>query len=102
MKKDSVDDILARYFAPDADAGDLAKQVLTAARESARQTSRLLDKISILPDAVAWHISANVQVEPKSGNSWITDFGNADDGARLWVLLAEPEEVRRQVLGENG
>jgi len=47
MKKDSVDDILARYFAADADAGDLAKQVLMAARESARQTSRLLDKISI-------------------------------------------------------
>ncbi len=47
MKKPSVDDILTRYFAPDAEAGDLAKQVLTAARESARQSSRLLDKISI-------------------------------------------------------
>ena len=43
MKKDGVDDILTRYFAPDADAGDLAKQVLTAARESARQSSQLLD-----------------------------------------------------------
>ena len=47
MKKPSVDDILTRYFAPDAEAGDLAKQVLTAARESPRQSSRLLDKISI-------------------------------------------------------
>ncbi len=47
MKKPSVDDILTRYFAPDADAGDLAKQVLTAARESARPSGRLLDKISI-------------------------------------------------------
>ncbi len=47
MKKPSVDDILTRYFAPDADAGDLAKQVLTAARESARQSGRLLDRISI-------------------------------------------------------
>jgi len=47
MKKPSVDDILTRYFAPDGEAGDLAKQVLTAARESARQSSRLLDKISI-------------------------------------------------------
>ena len=47
MKKPSVDDILTRYFAPAADAGDLAKQVLTAARESARQSGRLLDKISI-------------------------------------------------------
>ena len=33
MKKDSVDDMLARYFAPDVDAGDLARQVLEAARE---------------------------------------------------------------------
>jgi len=47
MKKSDVDDILTRYFAPDAGAGNLAKQVLTAARESARQSSRLLDKISI-------------------------------------------------------
>jgi O-6-methylguanine DNA methyltransferase len=47
MKKPGVDDILTRFFAPDADAGDLAKQVLAAARESARQSSRLLDKISI-------------------------------------------------------
>jgi O-6-methylguanine DNA methyltransferase len=47
MKKPRVDDILTQYFAPDADAGDLAKQVLAAARESARQRSRLLDKISI-------------------------------------------------------
>ena len=47
MKKPDVDDILTRYFAPDAEAGNLAKQVLTAARESARQSSRLLDKISI-------------------------------------------------------
>jgi hypothetical protein len=47
MKKDSVDDMLARYFAPDVDAGDLARQVLEAARESARQSSRLLDRISI-------------------------------------------------------
>jgi len=47
MKKDSVDDMLTRYFAPDVDAGDLARQVLEAARESARQSSRLLDKISI-------------------------------------------------------
>jgi O-6-methylguanine DNA methyltransferase len=47
MKKPGVDDILTRFFAPDADAGDLAKQVLAAARESARQSSRFLDKISI-------------------------------------------------------
>lgn len=47
MKKPGVDDILTRYFAPDAEAGDLAKQVLRAARESARQSSRLLDRISI-------------------------------------------------------
>jgi O-6-methylguanine DNA methyltransferase len=47
MKKDSVDDMLTRYFAPDMEAGDLAKQVLAAARESARQSSRLLDRISI-------------------------------------------------------
>jgi O-6-methylguanine DNA methyltransferase len=47
MKTDSVDEILKRYFQPEAGAGDLARQVLRAARESARYGSRLLDKISI-------------------------------------------------------
>lgn len=47
MKTDSVDEILKRYFQPDAGAGDLARQVLRAARESARESGRLLDKISI-------------------------------------------------------
>jgi O-6-methylguanine DNA methyltransferase len=47
MKRDSVDEILMRYFEPAAGAGDLARRVLQAARESARQTSRLLDSLSI-------------------------------------------------------
>ncbi len=47
MKTDRVDEILKRYFQPDAGAGDLARQVLRAARESAREAGRLLDKISI-------------------------------------------------------
>lgn len=47
MKTDRIDDILKRYFHPDAEPGDLAKRVLTAARASARETGRLLDKISI-------------------------------------------------------
>ena len=47
MKTDSVDEILKRYFQPDAGAGDLARQVLKAVRESARPSGRLLDKISI-------------------------------------------------------
>jgi O-6-methylguanine DNA methyltransferase len=47
MKTNSVDEILKRYFQPDAEAGDLARHVLKAVRESGRQTSRLLDKISI-------------------------------------------------------
>ena len=47
MKTDSVDEILKRYFQPDTGAGDLARQVLRAARESARESGRLLDKISI-------------------------------------------------------
>jgi len=47
MKTDRIDDILARYFQPDAEPGDLAKRVLAAARESARETGRLLDRISI-------------------------------------------------------
>jgi len=47
MKTDRIDDILKRYFQPDAEAGDLAKQVLMAARASARETGRLLDRISI-------------------------------------------------------
>jgi O-6-methylguanine DNA methyltransferase len=47
MKTDRIDDILKRYFQPDAEPGDLAKQVLMAARASARETGRLLDTISI-------------------------------------------------------
>jgi O-6-methylguanine DNA methyltransferase len=47
MKTDRIDDILKRYFQPDVAPGDLAKQVLTAARSSARESGRLLDKISI-------------------------------------------------------
>lgn len=55
MKTDRIDDILKRYFQPDAEPGDLARQVLTAARASAREQSRLLDKISIqaTPDGVS-------------------------------------------------
>jgi len=47
MKTDRIDDILKRYFQPDAEPGDLAKQVLMAARASARETGQLLDRISI-------------------------------------------------------
>jgi O-6-methylguanine DNA methyltransferase len=47
MKTDRIDDILKRYFQPDAEPGDLAKQVLMAARSSARATGQLLDRISI-------------------------------------------------------
>jgi O-6-methylguanine DNA methyltransferase len=55
MKTDRIDDILKRYFRPDVAPGDLARQVLTAARASARETGRLLDKISIqaTPDGVS-------------------------------------------------
>jgi len=42
MKTDRVDDILKRYFQPDVDGGDLARLVLRAARESARDARRLL------------------------------------------------------------
>jgi len=47
MKTDRIDDILKRYFQPDAEPGDLARQVLMAARASAREAGRLLDRISI-------------------------------------------------------
>ena len=47
MKTDRMDEILKRYFQPDAGAGDLASQVLMAVRESARESGRLLDTISI-------------------------------------------------------
>jgi O-6-methylguanine DNA methyltransferase len=55
MKTDRIDLILKRYFQPDAEPGDLAKQVLMAARASARETGRLLDGISIqaTPDGVS-------------------------------------------------
>jgi O-6-methylguanine DNA methyltransferase len=47
MKTDRIDDILKRYFEPDAEPGDLAGRVLAAARASARETDRLLERISI-------------------------------------------------------
>jgi len=55
MKTDRIDDILKRYFQPDAEPGDLAGQVLAAARASAREIGRLLNKISIqaTPDGVS-------------------------------------------------
>jgi O-6-methylguanine DNA methyltransferase len=55
MKTDRIDDILTRYFQPDAEPGDLAKRVLAAARESARESGRLLDRVSIqaTPDGVS-------------------------------------------------
>jgi len=47
MKTDRIDEMLERYFQPDAAPGDLAKRVLRAARESAQESGRLLDTISI-------------------------------------------------------
>jgi O-6-methylguanine DNA methyltransferase len=47
MKTSPIDEILKRYFQPDAGPGDLAKQVLLAARESARESSKLLDRLAI-------------------------------------------------------
>ena len=47
MKTDRIDDLLKRYFQPDAEPGDLARQVLQTARASARETARMLDRISI-------------------------------------------------------
>lgn len=47
MKTDRIDLILKRYFQPDAEPGDLARQVLMAAHASAREAGRLLDRISI-------------------------------------------------------
>jgi len=47
MKTDRIDDILTRYFQPDVEPGDLAGPVLMAARASAREIGRLLDRISI-------------------------------------------------------
>ena len=48
MKTDRIDDVLKRYFEPDSEPGDLAGQVLAAARASAREIGRLLDRLSIL------------------------------------------------------
>jgi O-6-methylguanine DNA methyltransferase len=47
MKTSPIDEILKRYFQPDAAPGDLAKQVLLAARESARESTKLLDRLAI-------------------------------------------------------
>jgi O-6-methylguanine DNA methyltransferase len=55
MKTDRMDDILKGYFQPAAGSGGMAKRVLSAARVSAREADRLLDRISI--QATPWGVS---------------------------------------------
>ena len=47
MKTDRIDDILKRYFEPEAGSGDLARRVLASAHAAARETGRLLDRLFI-------------------------------------------------------
>jgi O-6-methylguanine DNA methyltransferase len=47
MKTSPIEEILKRYFQPLAEPGDLTKQVLLAARESARESTKLLDQLAI-------------------------------------------------------
>src|SRR3989442_9820627 len=47
MKTVLTDDMLKGYFQPDAEPGDLARRVLLAARASARESGKLLDRLAI-------------------------------------------------------
>jgi O-6-methylguanine DNA methyltransferase len=47
MKTVLTDDMLKGYFQPDAEPGQLARQVLLAARASARESEKLLDRLAI-------------------------------------------------------
>jgi len=47
MKTVLTDDMLKGYFLPDAEPGELARQVLLAARASAQESEKLLDRLAI-------------------------------------------------------
>jgi O-6-methylguanine DNA methyltransferase len=47
MKTVLTDDVLKGYFQTDAEPGDLAKRVLRAARASAQESGKLLDRLAI-------------------------------------------------------
>ena len=47
MKTVLTDDMLKGYFKPDAGPGELARQVLLAARASAQESEKLLDRLAI-------------------------------------------------------
>ena len=47
MKTVLTDDMLKGYFKPDAAPGELARQVLLAARASAQASEKLLDRLAI-------------------------------------------------------
>ncbi len=94
MKTDRIDDILKRYFQPDAEPGDLAKQVLAAARASARESGRLLDRISIQATAGGVSLIRAERLEKPATAAAINDaFRAAATGALRGILDATDEQL---------
>ena len=110
MKTDRIDDILKRYFEPNAEPGDLAKQVLAAARVSARETARLLDRISIqaTPDGVSLIRAERLEKPETAAARRLADQAREElseyfDGKRAFfsvpVDLSRTPDFQRKVLG---
>ena len=110
MKTDRIDDILKRYFEPNAEPGDLAKQVLAAARVSARETVRLLDRISIqaTPDGVSLIRAERLEKPETAAARRLADQAREElseyfDGKRAFfsvpVDLSRTPDFQKKVLG---
>lgn len=109
MKTDQMDEILKRFFQPDAGQGDLARQVLRAARESARDARRLLDTISIqaTPRGVSLIRAERLDRPATAGARRLTEqareeLGEYFEGKRAFfsvpVDLSATPEFQRKVL----
>src|SRR4051794_40003141 len=65
------------------------------------QIGRLLDHLTIAPDAIARHVGADVEISAKRRDVRITRIGHADDRARLGVELAEAVEGAGMLLRQD-
>jgi O-6-methylguanine DNA methyltransferase len=109
MKPSPIDEILKRYFQPDAEPGDLAKQVLLAARESARESAKLLDRLAIqaTTDGVSLIRAERLEKPATAGARRLVERAREElheyfQGKRAFfsvpVDLSETPEFQRRVL----
>lgn len=109
MKTSPIDEILKRYFEPDAEPGDLAKQVLLAARASARESTKLLDRLAIqaTTDGISLIRAARLEKPATAGARRLVERAREElheyfQGKRAFfsvpVDLSETPDFQRRVL----